>query len=109
VYRDLLDMSRARNEAGVQGFPDTVVTQRMMESVVARLERGRALVDFLDAHYILMTTLGLDFGRWEEGLETVDETAMPAAVQPAPESARGGFFPFPLLDWFGGASGEPGG
>jgi outer membrane protein TolC len=108
VYRDLLDMSRARNEAGVQGFPDTVVTQRMMESVVARLERGRALVDFIDAHHILMTTLGLEFGRWDDGLETVDETAMPPAVQPPPESASDGFFSFPLLDWFRPGDESPG-
>ena len=68
ITEDLLRMSRERNEAGMVGFSDTVVTQRMMESMLARLERDRSLVALFNAYNMLLATLGLDYSQWQEGL-----------------------------------------
>ena len=93
VYRDLLEMTRERNRAGMRGFPDTVVTQRMMENVVARLERDRALVNLMDAYYTLLTALGLDSDRWIEGgiVDFDAETTPPGDESQAEKPPEGGW------------------
>jgi hypothetical protein len=72
-------MSRERNKLGT--VTDLQVTQRMMETVVAKLQRDRSLTDVLNAYNMLLVTLGLDYGRWRENLMEFDEHAVPADIQ----------------------------
>ncbi|GBC61693.1 hypothetical protein DENIS_2655 [Desulfonema ishimotonii] len=68
VTEELLEMSRERNAAGMKGFSDTVVTQRMLESMLSRLERDRSLVALLNSYNTLLVTLGFEYSRWHEDL-----------------------------------------
>ncbi|NJL59929.1 MAG: TolC family protein [Desulfobacteraceae bacterium] len=79
IAEDLLNMSRERNKLGT--VTDLQVTQRMMETVVAKLQRDRSLTDVLNAYNMLLVTLGLDYGRWRENLMEFDEHAVPADIQ----------------------------
>jgi len=66
ITDDLLSMSRERQKAG--SLSDTAITQRLLESMVTKLERNRNLVDLLNSYNMLLVTLGLDHGRWRESL-----------------------------------------
>lgn len=89
VVEDLLRMTRERNNAGVEGFPDTLVTQRMVEAVVARLERSRKLSALLDARDTLAATLGLDHDRWTDAFISSEIPAGSTEPQPS-EGEQGG-------------------
>lgn len=89
ISDDLLSMSRERNEAGMQGFADTVVTRRMMESVVARLERDRSLVELLTAYQRLLVSMGLEYGRWQQDVKEMNPEAIPDRTEPADEAEGG--------------------
>lgn len=77
ISKELFDMSEVRNRAGTIGFSDTVVTQRMLETMLARLERDRGIVELMNSYYKLLVTLGLGYDRWEEDLEDIDIEKMP--------------------------------
>jgi hypothetical protein len=87
ISDSLLGMTKERNKAGTKGYSDTVVTQNMLESLVTRLERDRALVDLLNSYNMMLVTLGLDHGRWREPLtadagETLENSdAVPVSKQ----------------------------
>ncbi|MFP4350968.1 MAG: TolC family protein, partial [Desulfococcaceae bacterium] len=59
VRTDLLRMTRERNVAGTAGFPDTLVTERMMETAVGRIQRGRQLAALFNAYDTLAVSLGM--------------------------------------------------
>jgi multidrug efflux system outer membrane protein len=79
ITEDLLNMSRERNKLGT--VTDIHITQRMMETVVAKLQRDRSLTDLLNAYNMLLVTLGLDYGKWNENLAQINENAIPADIQ----------------------------
>jgi len=79
ISEDLLNMSRERNKLG--SISDLQVTQRMMETVVSKLQRDRSLSDVLNAYNMLLVTLGLDYARWREKLIEINEHAVPADIQ----------------------------
>jgi len=64
IAEDLLKMSRERHHLGL--LSDWAMTQRMLEDVVALLERDRRIIDVINAYNILLVTLGLDYSRWGE-------------------------------------------
>ncbi|MEE4356356.1 MAG: TolC family protein [Desulfococcaceae bacterium] len=70
ITEDLLSMSKERRNAG--SLSDTAITQRLLESMVTKLERNRNLVDLLNSYNMLLVTLGLDHGRWREPLTTAE-------------------------------------
>ncbi|MGE0083688.1 MAG: TolC family protein [Desulfococcaceae bacterium] len=79
ITDDLLNMSRERQKAG--SLADTAITQRLLESMVTKLERNRTLVDMLNSYNMLLVTLGLDHGRWREPL--ISEEADAPVLNPA--------------------------
>jgi len=80
ITDDLLNMSRERQKAG--SLADTAITQRLLESMVTKLERNRTLVDMLNSYNMLLVTLGLDHGRWREPL-TSAALETPSGLLPA--------------------------
>lgn len=74
----LLNMTRQRQAAGT--LTETVLTSRMLENIVATLERDKNLVDLMSAYYKLMVTLGLDYSRWTESLSAVAGIYTPAVL-----------------------------
>ena len=77
ISGDLSSMSLERNRAGMMGFSYTVVTQRMMETFLSRLERDRTIVAMMNAYHTLLITLGFGFDQWGEVLMELDETQVP--------------------------------
>jgi outer membrane protein, multidrug efflux system len=75
IRTDLLDMTRERNAAGTAGFPDTLVTERMMETVVGRIQRGRQLASLLNAYDTLAVTIGMRYPQWDEITFSSDDTS----------------------------------
>jgi len=82
VSDDLRDMSQERNRAGMMGFSDTVVAQRMMESFLARLERNRTAVSLLNAYHTLLVSLGLGYERWSDPMSALDAEEIPSDIDP---------------------------
>ncbi len=79
ISEDLLNMSRERNKLGT--VTDVQITQRMMETVVSKLQRDRSLTDVMNAYNMLLVTLGLNFEQWTEKLAQMNENAMPEDIQ----------------------------
>lgn len=82
VSEDLRDMSQERNRAGMIGFSDTVVAQRLMESFLARLERNRTAVSLLNSYHTLLVSLGLGYERWSDPLNGLDAEEIPSDIDP---------------------------
>ncbi len=82
VSDDLRDMSQERNRAGMIGFSDTVVAQRMMESFLARLERNRTAVSLLNAYHTLLVSLGLGYERWSDPMSELDAEEISSDIDP---------------------------
>lgn len=91
ISKELFEMSAERNKAGTFGFSDTVVTQRMLENMLSRLERDRSGVALMNAYYKLLVTLGFGYGRWEENLHETD-------VEKMPVEDWGGFYGLSAID-----------
>lgn len=72
IAEDLLKMSRERHQLGL--LSDWAMTQRMLEDVVAMLERDRRIIDVINAYNILLVTLGRDYNRWKDALSDISET-----------------------------------
>jgi len=79
ISEDLLNMSRERNKLGT--VTDVQITQRMMETVVSKLQRDRSLTDVMNSYNMLLVTLGLNFEQWSEKLAQMNENAMPEDIQ----------------------------
>ncbi len=92
IARDLFEMSRERNEAGMAGFTDLLVTRRMLESMLARLERDRSLAVLHDTRVSLLVTLGLGPDEWEMDLTEAEshlrEQAEPLRKKEAEREAK---------------------
>lgn len=73
VSEELLKMSAERNQAGSVGFTDTVLTRRMMETMVAQLERDKSVVELLNAYATLMVTMGLDYDEWDKNVLKLED------------------------------------
>ncbi len=79
IAQDLLSMSRQQHEVGT--VSDTVIIQRMMESMLSRLERDRSIIDLLNTYNTLLVTLGLEYGRWNQGLDQINEMTVPVEMR----------------------------
>jgi hypothetical protein len=79
IAEDLLHMSRERHELGL--LSSWAMTQRMLEDVVARLERDRRIVEVINAYNTLLATMGLDYDRWADPISDIDENALPQDIE----------------------------
>jgi outer membrane protein TolC len=79
IAEDLLRMSRERHELGL--LSNWALTQRMLEEVVARLERDRRIVEVINAYNTLLVTMGLNYDRWTESISEIDENALPEDIE----------------------------
>jgi len=79
IADDLLNMSRERRELGL--LSAWSLTQRMLEDVVARLERDRRIINLFNAYNTLLVTLGLDYSRWGENLAETEEESVPEDIE----------------------------
>lgn len=80
ISENLLEMVQERNKIGARGYSDTVVTQRMLESLVAKLERDKKLVEMLEAYHTLLISMGIEPDRWDTDIRNLDENEIPEAI-----------------------------
>jgi outer membrane protein TolC len=64
IQKDIVEMARIRHKEGY--LPDMDMANYVLEETVARLERDRALTEYIGAYSMLMTTLGLDYNEWNK-------------------------------------------
>lgn len=79
ISGDLLSMSRERHELGT--LSDTIITQEMLENMVARLSRNRSAIDLLSAYNTLLVTLGFDYEKWRDKPMTLDDANIPEDIE----------------------------
>ncbi len=65
---ELLDMSKVRVDAGNMNSMGLVT--RVLESLVAQLERDRSAVRVLETYHRMLITMGLDYDQWQNPLES---------------------------------------
>lgn len=69
ISTEMMNMTRTREEIGK--VSKARLTRSMLESMVAKLERDRSLIDYLNAYNRFMVALGLDYEKWDDNLEEI--------------------------------------
>lgn len=69
---ELLDLSKISAEAG--NLTSMSLVPRVLESLVAQLERDRSAVRVLETYHRMLVTLGLDYEQWQKSLDSFDES-----------------------------------